>query len=265
MRFTSIASGSSGNCTYVGTEHSHILIDAGVTAKQIETGLNELELSLKDLNAIFITHEHGDHIKALGVISRKYEIPIYASLETLREIMLTKSLGAVRKECLKPILPDTELCLGDLRIRPFSIDHDAVNPLAYRIETEKESVAVATDLGHFDAYTEAQLSGLDALLLEANHDLDMLAKGPYPMQLKRRILSDHGHLSNENSGRLISRILHDGMKHIFLGHLSQENNEPELAFRTVCEQIDQAECPYCAKDFRITVACRDRLSELVLV
>lgn len=263
MRFTSIASGSSGNCSYIGSDSTHILVDAGVTAKLIEGELNKLELSTGDLNGIFVTHEHIDHIKGIGVISRKYGIPVYGTLETLREIMLTKSLGCVDKSCLRPILPDIPLQVGDMRIIPFTIDHDAVNPLGFRIEQGERRVAVATDLGHYDAYIEAQLKDLDALLIEANHDLDMLARGPYPMQLKRRILSDHGHLSNENSGRLISEILHDRIKHIFLGHLSKENNEPALALETVKMQIDQGETPYRAKDFNITVARRDGLSEVV--
>ena len=263
MRFTSIASGSSGNVSYIGTEETHILVDAGVTMKAINEGLGTLSLSLKDISAIFITHEHIDHIRALGTISRKYGIPVYGTLETLREVLLTKSLGAVDRELLHPVLPDRSLQVGDLQVLPFSIDHDAANPCAYRIEDGKHRVAVATDLGHFDNYICEHLSQLDAMLVEANHDLRMLETGPYPMALKRRILSDHGHLSNDNAGKMLNQILHDGIRHIFLGHLSKENNLPELALQTVQREIDAAEHGYHAGDFDITVAARSHVSELV--
>ncbi len=263
MRFTSIASGSSGNVSYIGTENTHILVDAGVTMKAINAGLASLSLSLADISAIFITHEHIDHIRALGTISRKYAIPMYGTLETLREVLLTKSLGLVDRELLHPILPDQKLTVGDLSVLPFSIDHDAANPCAYRIEDGKHRVAVATDLGHFDAYICEHLQQLDAMLVEANHDLRMLETGPYPLTLKRRILSDHGHLSNNNTGKMLNEILHDGIKHIFLGHLSKENNLPELALRTVQSEIEAADNAYHGDDFAITVASRSQVSELV--
>lgn len=263
MRFTSIASGSSGNVSYIGTEETHILVDAGVTMKAINEGLGTLSLSLKDISAIFITHEHIDHIRALGTISRKYGIPVYGTLETLREVLLTKSLGAVDRGLLHPILPDQSLQMGDLQVLPFSIDHDAANPCAYRIEDGKHRVAVATDLGHFDNYICEHLSHLDAMLVEANHDLRMLETGPYPMALKRRILSDHGHLSNDNAGKMLNQVLHDRIRHIFLGHLSKENNLPALALRTVQNEIDAADSSYRGGDFDITVASRSHISELV--
>lgn len=265
MRFTSIASGSSGNCTYIGTERTHLLVDAGVTAKAVETGLNALDLSTKDLSGILVTHEHSDHIKGLGVIARKYGIPMYGTVETLREILLAKSLGEIDQGLLRPILPDEPLCIGDVSVRPFSIAHDAANPVGYRLWDGKHSVAVATDLGHYDAYIKEQLTGLSALLLEANHDPALLWNGSYPMMLKRRILSDFGHLSNESAGKLLSELLHDGLKQVFLGHLSRENNEPMLALETVRKTIDAADCAFCGKDFPIALARRDGLSEVVVL
>ncbi len=266
MRFTSIASGSSGNVSYIGTDKTHILVDAGVTMKAINEGLHALDLSLDEIQGIFLTHEHIDHIKAVGTISRKYEIPIYGTLETLQELISVngrKKLGEVRQDLLHPILPDQECKIGDFSIRPFSIDHDAANPVAYRVEGGGKSVAVATDMGHFDAYIEEHLQGLDAMLVEANHDLNMLSAGPYPMALKRRILSDHGHLSNDNCGRLIDKILNNDIRHIFLGHLSKENNLPELAKLTVEQQIDASESEFHGKDFKISVARRDGISEII--
>ena len=167
------------------------------------------------------------------------------------------------KELLHPVLPDADFQIGDLTLEPFSIHHDAANPVAYRVSHESKSVAVATDMGHFDQYIIDHLQGLDALLLEANHDVNMLETGPYPYYLKRRILGDHGHLSNENAGRLLNYILNDKLKHILLGHLSKENNYEALAYETVRFEIDQGDTPYTAKDFPIEVAKRDEMSQII--
>lgn len=265
MRFVSIASGSSGNCIYAGTENTHVLIDVGISAKRIEKSLFELGLKPSELSGICITHEHSDHIKGLGVLARKYEIPIYATEGTLREIRCTKSLGEYKEELLRPLLPDVHLGIGDLEILPFHIDHDAADPVAYRIKSGNKSVAVATDLGHYNQYTIDHLLDLDAVLLESNHDIRMLETGPYPYYLKRRILGDFGHLSNENAGRLLNCILNDKMKHVLLGHLSKENNLPELAFETVRLEVDMGECPYCTSDFHMAVASRDEMSEILTI
>lgn len=265
MRFVSIASGSSGNCIYAGTENTHVLIDAGISAKRIEKGLFELGLKPSELSAICITHEHSDHIKGLGVLARKYEIPIYATEATLNEIRKVKSLGEYNEDLLKPLRPDVRLAMGDMEILPFHIDHDAADPVAYRIQSGNKSVAVATDLGHYNQYTIDHLLDLDAVLLESNHDLRMLQTGPYPYYLKRRIMGDFGHLSNENAGRLLNYILNDKMKHVLLGHLSKENNLPELAFETVRLEVDMGECPYCASDFHMAVASRDEMSEILTI
>ncbi|HCS67769.1 MAG TPA: ribonuclease Z [Oribacterium sp.] len=263
MRFTSIASGSSGNSSYIGTDHTHVLVDAGVTMKAINQGLHALDLDLSDVQAIFLTHEHIDHIRAIGTISRKYQIPVYGTLGTLQEVMLNRTLGDFSTELLQPILPDAVTTVGDLQVTPFSIDHDAADPVGYCIEAEGKRVAVATDLGHYDDYIVSHLEDLDAMVVEANHDVRMLSTGPYPMTLKRRILSDHGHLSNESSGHLIDRILNSRVKHVFLGHLSKENNLPELALKTVQQEINASESEFHAVDFDITVAKRDGISEIV--
>ncbi|MDD3252369.1 MAG: MBL fold metallo-hydrolase [Lachnospiraceae bacterium] len=263
MRLVSIASGSSGNCIYVGSDNTHILVDAGISNKRIEQGLQEIGLKGSELAGVVITHEHSDHVKGLGVLARKYEIPIYGTQETLEEIAGMKSLGAYSRELLKPICPDVEFAIGDLELQPFSIDHDAANPVAYRVQHEKKSVAVATDMGHYDQYVIDHLQGLNALLLESNHDVNMLETGPYPYYLKRRILGDHGHLSNENAGRLLNCILHDNIKQILLGHLSKENNYEALAYETVKLEIDQGENPYKSSDFSIAVAKRDEMSQII--
>ena len=238
-------------------------MDAGISNKRIEQGLNEIGLKGSELNGLVITHEHSDHVKGLGVLARRYGIPIYGTKETLEEIKGMKSLGEFSGDLLHEIKPDVEFDIGDLEFQPFSIDHDAANPVAYRVKHERKSVAVATDMGHFNQYVIDHLQGLDALLLESNHDVNMLQTGPYPYYLKRRILGDHGHLSNENAGRLLSYLLHDNMKQILLGHLSKENNYEALAYETVKLEIDQGECPYRASDFSIEVARRDEMSQII--
>lgn len=263
MRFVSIASGSSGNCIYIGSENTHILVDAGISNKRIEQGLNEIGLKGSDIDAVVITHEHSDHTKGLGVLARRYGVPIYGTKETLEEISEMKYLGEYPRELFCPVNPDVEFEVGDLHIQPFSIDHDAANPVAYRVNHGRRNVAVATDMGHYDQYVIDHLQGLDALLLESNHDVNMLETGPYPYYLKRRILGDHGHLSNENAGRLLNHVLHDHLKYILLGHLSKENNYEALAYETVKLEIDQGDTAYKASDFSISVAKRDEMSQII--
>lgn len=265
MRFVSIASGSSGNCIYTGSDNTHVLVDAGISAKRIERSLSEIGVKPSELSGICITHEHSDHIKGLGVLARKYEIPIYGTEGTLNEIRKVKSLGEYPKELLNSIQADVRFQIGDLELLPFHIGHDAADPVAYRIQNGTKSVAVATDLGHFNQYTIDRLLDLNAVLLESNHDPRMLETGPYPYYLKRRILGDFGHLSNENAGRLLNHILNDKMKYVLLGHLSKENNLPELAFETVRLEVDMGECPYTASDFYMTVASRDEMSEILTI
>lgn len=265
MRLLSIASGSSGNCIYVGSGNTHILVDVGISGKRIENGLNENGLKASDVNGILITHEHSDHINGLGVLARRYGTPIYGTLETLEEIKKIRTLGEIPEELFRPVLADQNFSIEELTIHPFRISHDAVNPVAYRVEHGEESVAVATDMGTFDEYIVDNLKELDAVLLEANHDVNMLQTGNYPYPLKRRILSDMGHLSNELSGRLLNRILHDKLKYIFLGHLSKENNYEELAYETVRLEIAMGDNKYYGNEFCMQVAKRDQPSALVTI
>lgn len=265
MKMCSIASGSSGNCIYIGSDQNSILIDAGISGKRVEAGLKELDLCGTDMDGILITHEHSDHIKGLGVLARKHGIPIYGTKGTLKAIQDTGNLGDIPKELYREIVPDVDFRVGDLTISPFRVSHDAADPVAYRVESGGKSAAVATDLGVYTDYTVDKLKGLDVLLLEANHDVHMLEVGAYPYYLKRRILGERGHLSNESAGQLLCRILHDDLKRIFLGHLSKENNYAELAYETVRLEVMLEDTPYGPDDFQITVAGRDSISECVCV
>lgn len=265
MRLCSIASGSSGNCIYVGSQATHLLVDVGISGRKAENGLHNLGLTARDLDGILITHEHADHIAGIGVMARKYELPIYATQGTIEAIKNNSTVGAIEEELFVPIKADKKLTIKDIAINPMKISHDAAEPVAYRFSYGRKKVAVCTDLGVFNDYTVECLRGMDALLLEANHDVNMLQVGPYPYYLKQRILGDRGHLSNENSGRLLSRILHDKLQAVVLGHLSKDNNLPELAYEAVRMEITLGENPYKGDDFKIQVANRSDVSEIVQI
>ncbi len=263
MKLCSIASGSSGNCIYVGSGETHILIDAGISKKRIEEGLKEIGISGEQLSGIFVTHEHADHIGGLGVMSRAYKIPIYATKGTLKGIQEYKNLGKMPEGLYREIQVDCAFQIGELQIEAFRITHDAYEPTGYCISHEDKRIGVATDLGCYDEYTVNKLCKLDALVLEANHDIHMLEVGNYPYPLKRRVLSNQGHLSNELSGRLLCDILHDRLKFVVLGHLSKENNYEMLAYETVKLEVNMSKVPYTTDDFKLVLARRDTVSEMI--
>ncbi len=265
MRLCSIASGSSGNCIYVGSDNTHLLVDAGISKKRIEEGLQELQVKGEELNGILVTHEHADHIQGLGVFSRKYGVPIYATAGTLKGIQSSRNLGKMPEGLYKEIAVDHDFMIGDINVHSFAISHDANQPSAYRFEQSGKKVAVATDLGTYDQYIVENLKNLDAILLESNHDVHMLEVGPYPYYLKQRVLGNRGHLSNELSGRLLCDILHDGLKKVVLGHLSKENNFAELAFETVKLEVTLGKTPFRGEDVPLLVAKRDAISEIITV
>ncbi|MCR5469084.1 MAG: MBL fold metallo-hydrolase [Lachnospiraceae bacterium] len=266
MEFCSIASGSSGNCIMVGTDNHHVLVDAGISGKRIETGLNQLDMKTSEMDGILVTHEHIDHIAGLGVLARRYGIRIYATAGTKQAILNTSSVGKIDADLIHEISADTPFTIGDLEIDPMHISHDAADPVAYILRNGNKGIGIVTDLGVYTDYTIEKISGLDALLLEANHDVRMLQVGIYPYSLKQRILGEKGHLSNESSGKLLTKILHDKFNTVVLGHLSKENNLPELAYETVrLEVTTDRDCPYKGDDFPIKVAKRDCISERIVV
>lgn len=241
MRLYSIASGSSGNCIYVGGEDKGILIDVGISMKKVLEGLQAQSLSFEHVQAIFITHEHTDHISGLGPVLRKAPIPVYATADTIQAIWEKGNMKNISPALFHSIRPHEEIEVGDLMVRAFSISHDAADPVCYTMEKEGKKVGVATDMGCYSDDIINNLGDCDSLLLEANHDINLLQVGHYPYSLKMRILGDKGHLSNDASARLIKEILHPGLQHIVLGHLSKENNFPELAYRTVLYELEQSE------------------------
>lgn len=265
MRLCSIASGSSGNCIYAGSDNTHILVDTGISKKRVEEGLRVLDICPTELDGILVTHEHVDHIQGLGVFSRKYKIPIYATPGTIRGIRSCKSIGEMPEGLYHEVKADEMFSVGDMEICPFRISHDANEPTGFRLMHGSKSLAIATDLGVYDDYTVSNLQNLDAILLEANHDIKMLEVGPYPYPLKQRVMGNRGHLSNELSGRLLCDILHKDLKYIVLGHLSKENNYPELAYETVKLEVTLGDVPFSGEDLNLTVAKRSEVSDVLEV
>lgn len=261
MRLCSIASGSSGNCIYVGSDTTHLLVDVGISGKRTEAGLKELGLKMEDIDGIFITHEHADHIAGLGVLARKYGTPLYATKGTIQAIQKTTTLGRIPEELFHPVRADEKIVIKDMVCNPMKISHDAAEPVAYRLQHGKQRVGIVTDLGTYNEYTVESLRGMDALLLEANHDIKMLQVGPYPYYLKQRILGDRGHLSNERAGQLLCSLIHNNLKAVMLGHLSKENNLPELAYEAVRVEVTMEQGKNL--EFPMYVASRNELSKII--
>ncbi|WP_173471845.1 MBL fold metallo-hydrolase [Eubacterium ruminantium] len=262
MKFMNIASGSSGNVSVVTTDNAAILVDAGISLKKIEEGLKNADMSGKDIDAVVITHEHSDHIKGLGVLSRRYHIPIYATAGTIKGIGECRSVGMIDDSLYNVIESDVEFSIKDLTVTPRSIWHDAYEPVCFSFTDGKNKVSVATDLGNYNDYLVNTLSDSDVLLIESNHDIRMLEAGPYPYDLKRRILGEKGHLSNETAGKFIKNLLNDHIKTVILGHLSSENNFPELAFETVKNELKGNSFTDDVRDFDLHTAFRDRNDRL---
>ena len=267
ITFCPLFSGSSGNSVFLSTDSTKVLIDAGLSGKRIEDALDSIGESADELDALFITHEHSDHVSGAGVLSRRYGIPIYASMGTWDGIGCNRSFGRLEKKNMNIVYADEYLILNDIRIRPFAVPHDAAEPLGFSFFAEGYKITVATDIGHVtDGVRESVLES-DVLLIESNHDIELLRNGSYPPHLKTRILGKRGHLSNVSAGQLISEIFSEKMKYIYLGHLSDENNRPDVAFETVLNILTVNNVPVNKPDkpdtARLLVAERNFASKLL--
>ena len=227
--------------------------------------MSEYGSSLEEVNGILITHEHSDHISGLGVVSRKYHIPIYATKGTISKILEDSKVGTIDRNLFNEIEENKDFYMGSTLVTPFSISHDAAQPVAYRFDSDGKSMAVATDMGMYDDYIIGNLKGLDAVLIESNHDINMLQIGPYPYALKRRIWGNKGHLSNETCGNLLNEIISDRLKKVILGHLSKENNYARLAYETVKLEVTLGDNDYKGEDLDMFVAGRDSVSDIIMV
>lgn len=261
MIFCSLYSGSSGNSIFVSDNNSNILIDAGLPGKKIGEALNSIGHKPEELDGIFITHEHSDHIKGVGVISRKYDIPIYANDKTWEA--MEGSIGKIKEHNIKIMDRRSTVQIGSLDIKSFVIPHDAIAPVGYTINGENKQISVATDFGVFTEEIYSNIKDSEAILLECNHDVNMLKFGPYPYNLKRRILSEVGHLSNDDCAKALLALTKSGEgKKVILGHLSGTNNHPDLAYQTVLNVMKENGVEQ-GKDIIISMANRHAPSEYI--
>jgi phosphoribosyl 1,2-cyclic phosphodiesterase len=259
----SIASGSSGNCIYIGNHNTHLLIDTGISGKKIENGLKAIDVNPKELSGILITHEHSDHISGLGVMARRYKLPIYTTAKTWQEISAVKSVGNIDMHLFNEIKPDEPFAINDIIVNPFSTSHDASDSVCYTFSYHQKKISVATDLGCYDDYIIEKLKHSNVLFIEANHDVRMLEVGSYPYFLKQRILSDLGHLSNENSAKLILDLCHEELSYVILGHLSRENNHPSLAYESI--NLELKSNIHYNSSINLSVAKRNEHSDLIMI
>lgn len=259
LKCCSLYSGSSGNCFFIQSENTKILIDAGVSCKKIETALqNDFNLSLNDFDAIFVTHEHIDHTKSLNLISSKYNLPVFASKGTWKA--LTEKTQKISNDNKKIFDLDKSFEFKDLRIFPFSTPHDAAEPCGFNIYNGNSKISVATDLGYIDDKIFNNLKNSSFLMLESNYEPNILKVSSYPYRLKQRIMSNSGHLSNNDASDAISKLIDYGLKDVLLIHLSKENNIPEIAYETVIEKLKNTN--YSLDNFNLNVAPRDTPSKI---
>jgi len=264
MRFSVLVSGSTGNALYIETEEVRLLIDAGVSGRQLEQLLAVYRVRPDQLDAIVVSHEHIDHVKGIGVLSRRYRLPVYANAATWRA--MPSQVGEIPEELRCVFETGKTFSIGDLDIESFSISHDAADPVGFCIVHGTAKLGLATDLGYVSRKVMDKVRDAHVLILEANHDVEMLRMGPYPWDVKRRILSDVGHLSNDSAGDALAEMLNRGanIRHVFLAHLSQENNLQELAHMTV-EHILRQEQVEVGKDVTLSPTFPDRPTPLMEV
>jgi len=259
MKVNTLMSGSSGNAIYIETRRSKVLIDAGQTGKALTQALQEgCGIEPGELDALFITHAHRDHIHGAGVLSRKYDLPIYATEGTWSE--MNPLIGPVKPYNMQYFQVGSVVEIGDLRLESFPVSHDALEPVGFRCSMADKTVGIATDSGVFTARMAQALDNVDCLILESNHDREMLHKGPYPWHLKRRIASVVGHLSNEGAGKALLKTMGERTKKVILAHLSEENNRPELALQTVVDLLQENQVTL--EDVDITIAPRYKPGQL---
>ncbi len=230
-----LASGSKGNAIRISDGRTSILLDAGLSGIEIERRLADADHGMNNVDAIVVSHEHSDHIKGVGVLARRYKIPVYLSLETHKasEHLLGSLPKAVHFQC------GNVFRINTLVIRPFSLSHDAADPAGFTIARDNIKIGIATDLGIATEMVKSHLKGCNALILEANHDPEMLIKGPYPWPLKQRVKGRTGHLSNNESCMLLKELMHDDLGCVILAHLSETNNTPEKALGEVGLALQQ--------------------------
>jgi phosphoribosyl 1,2-cyclic phosphodiesterase len=247
-----LGSGSKGNAIFISDGSTSILIDAGLSGIEIERRLKSRGLSPENLDAVLVSHEHVDHIKSAGVLSRRFDLPVYLSSKTGK--IASTQLGTVKK--LRNFECGSTFKIKNLTVHPFSLPHDAKDPSGFTVRLDSKKIGIVTDLGTATAMVKSHLKDCALLVLEANHDPVMLENGPYPWPLKQRIKSRTGHLSNEASKLLLKELLHDRLQHVVLAHLSEINNTPEKAISVVGQALT-------SRNIKLHAACQDRCGDLL--
>lgn len=259
IRFTVLASGSTGNATIVNNGDKTVLVDAGLSAKKMDELMRERGVSGHQLDALFVTHEHSDHIKGLGAFARKYELPIYANEATWGA--MERHVGTIATD--KRIIMETgEIAtFGTLKVQSYPISHDAAEPVGYTFEDNGQKLSLATDLGYMSDKVRRQIIDSDVLVLESNHDTEMLRMGRYPWNIKRRILSDIGHLSNVAAGEALCELITDRTKRVYLAHLSLDHNLMDLAMLTVNNILEDHGIFYKKEEFPLRETYHNKPTE----
>ena len=253
FNFCSLYSGSSGNSLFVESENTKLLVDAGVSSKKIETALTNLKIDPSSINGILITHEHSDHVQGLGTFAKKFNLPVYVNQKTLDAMPNQKD--KISEKNIKIIKNEEKFEIGDLKIKPFSIPHDAANPCGFNIIHDNKKISIATDIGHMTNGIIKNLEDSIFIMLEANYDPEVLKFSKYPYILKSRIAGPTGHLPNEMAGKTIAHLLNSGLQQAILGHLSKKSNFPELAYKTVIDEVISSN--YDENSLKLSVASRD--------
>jgi len=261
LKFCSLYSGSTGNSLFLESENTKLLVDAGVSAKKIVNALTSIDINIEDIDAILVTHEHSDHVKSLGTISNKFNIPVFANIKTWNAMPEQKNKISSQNQFH---FNNQEIFeIKDLKIYPFNIPHDAANPCGFNIYNKNSKLSIATDLGHMTTQILNNLEGSSFIMLESNYEPEVLKCCSYPYYLKTRIAGPNGHLSNNLAGKTIASLINSGLKEVILGHLSKESNFPELAHKTVLSELN--EYNYSEDHIKIQVASRLEPSNFVEV
>lgn len=258
MRFCVLGSGSRGNCTYVEAGGTAVLIDAGFSGVEVERRLAAIGVTMAAVAAILVTHEHGDHIGGVAILSRRYRLPVFANAGTIR----AAGKGLAKLHASREIVTGESFPIGPLQVHPFAISHDTADPVGYTVSFAGCALGYCTDTGMISRLIHRRLAACQGLVLECNHDPEMLKNGPYPLPLQQRVRSSSGHLANLQAGDFLAELLHERLEHVVLAHLSESNNRPELALATVTAMVAAAWGENGGGP-AISLAWQDRVGEVV--
>jgi phosphoribosyl 1,2-cyclic phosphodiesterase len=259
MQIHVLASGSTGNATFIKMGDAKFLVDAGISARRIKQSLASVGVAVEELDGVLVTHEHRDHVCGLPTLTKKYRLPVFARPAAWNAMETEGVCRGMATECRRDL--GDSLDIGGVKVEPFSISHDAADPVGFSFFHRQTKCSVATDLGFVTDTVKKALALSDCMVLEANHDVDMLQRGSYPWFLKKRIMSNRGHLANTDAGWTLARLDRKNNCHVFLAHLSQENNRPELAEQTVTDILKEQGCRI-GTELTVSVTYPDRTASL---